>query len=272
MSTTSERRQPGPLAALSSGILAPEKLAGIAYGIATHLLFAVTVWHLFWFLYGGAMPSTTQGLWLNVVCALMFAVPHSLLLHPAIRGRLTHWISPAFYGLFFCNVTSITLLALIAVWPTSPQVVVCFTGLSRGLIRTGFYGSWVLMFYSLYLSGLGWQTGLAPWWSWVCSRPLPRREFQPRSLYRILRHPVYLGFLGLIWFNPTLTLDRLVLLVVWTTYIFVGSRLKDQRLVYFLGDRYREYQARVPGYPFLPVGPLARVPWKPGENTAPVPR
>jgi len=54
--------------------------------------------------------------------------------------------------------------------------------------------------------------------------------------------------------------DRLVLIVCWTAYISVGSVLKDRRLVHFLGDRYREYQSRVPGYPGIPFGPLARVP------------
>ena len=76
-----------------------------------------------------------------------------------------------------------------------------------------------------------------------------------------MRHPVYLSFLGLVWLTPTVTLDRAILIAVWTAYIFVGSYLKDRRLQYFLGSRYREYQARVPGFPGMPVGPLARIPW-----------
>jgi len=49
-------------------------------------------------------------------------------------------------------------------------------------------------------------------------------------------------------------------MAVWTTYIFVGSALKDGRLVHFMGDTYRDYQARVPGYPGVGFGPLGRVP------------
>jgi methanethiol S-methyltransferase len=74
-----------------------------------------------------------------------------------------------------------------------------------------------------------------------------------------MRHPVYLSFLGLVWLRPTMSLDRAVLLVVWTVYIFVGSVLKDRRMEFYLGDRYREYQARVVGYPGMLFGPLARV-------------
>ncbi len=55
------------------------------------------------------------------------------------------------------------------------------------------------------------------------------------------------------------TLDRAVLIAVWSTYIFVGSASKDGRLVHFMGDTDREYQARVPGYPGVGFGPLGRV-------------
>ena len=56
-----------------------------------------------------------------------------------------------------------------------------------------------------------------------------------------------------------MTLDHAVLTGIWTVYIFVGSYLKDRRLVHYLGDAYRAYQARVPGYPLVPFGPLGRL-------------
>ncbi len=93
-----------------------------------------------------------------------------------------------------------------------------------------------------------------------CVGRRPRRDFEVRSLYRWLRHPIYFSFLGLIWFNPRFTLDRVVVLGVWTVYIFVGSWLKDRRLVRFIGDPYRSCMREVPGYPLMPTGPLARVP------------
>ena len=62
------------------------------------------------------------------------------------------------------------------------------------------------------------------------------------------------------WFVPVVTVDRAVLIVCWTAYIYIGSVLKDRRLAHYLGDDYRAYQARVPGYPGMPLGPLARVP------------
>ena len=60
------------------------------------------------------------------------------------------------------------------------------------------------------------------------------------------------------WFTPTTTLDHALLTAIWSVYIFLGSWLKDRRLAYYLGDAYRVYATRVPGYPGMIVGPLAR--------------
>jgi len=40
----------------------------------------------------------------------------------------------------------------------------------------------------------------------------PARPFVPQSVYRFLRHLVYLSFLGLVWLVPVVTLGRAVLI------------------------------------------------------------
>ena len=100
---------------------------------------------------------------------------------------------------------------------------------------------WAALLYTLSLTGYGWQTGWTPFWAWFRGRPAPRRRFKERGAYRWLRHPVYLAFLGQIWLTPTATLDRLMMMVLLTAYIAVGSCLKDRRLVFYLCDAYRAY-------------------------------
>ena len=63
--------------------------------------------------------------------------------------------------------------------------------------------------------------------------------------------------------------DRVVLIACWTVSIFIGSVLKDRRLTRSLGEDDRAYQARVPGYPGIPFGPLAR---RPSSTGVPLPR
>lgn len=233
------------------------RTAGILFGLGTHALFAVTVWHLFFFLRDGAAPlATTDSSWspllLNSSLALQFAVIHSFLLYPGIQRTLTRWIPKPFYGCFFCTATCLTLLIAISNWTRSETVVYDLRATpAEPFVHAAFYGSWLALFYSLNLSGLGYQTGWTPWWFWFRKQPLPRRVFEERGAYRFFRHPIYLSFLGLIWFTPLMTLDHAVLTGLWTIYIFVGSYLKDERLAFFLGDRYRDYQQRVPAYPLI---------------------
>ncbi len=231
---------------------------GVIAGVATQALFLVTAWRLFWFLKVGSSTVPTASPWLAGALSLQFAVPHSLLLWPPVRRRLGRFIAPEFYGLFYCAATCLSLLLLFRYWPGSTRTLWVLEGRPAALVEWAFAASWIALFYSLHLTGLGHQTGLTPWWHWLRRRPTPRRGFTPRGAYRYLRHPVYLSFLGLIWFTPRMTVDHAILTVIWTAYLFVGSWLKDERLAFYLGDSYRKYQEHVSGYPLLPWGPLAR--------------
>ena len=252
------------------------RAVGITVGIGTHLLFAFTVWHLVWFLVGhsgalaplagsGTFRSTLNLIAADTLLAAGFAIPHSFLLLPAVRRWLVERVIPApFYGCFFCVVTCLALLMTIFCWRTSAIVVWAWPQGAAPWVVMAFIAAWVFLLWSLHLTGLGYQTGFTPWWQWVWGLKPQKREFVTRGAYLFLRHPVYLAFLGLVWLTPVVTLDRAVLIVVWTAYIYVGSVLKDSRLLLFIGKPYREYQSRVPGYPGIPLGPLARLPFVTG--------
>ncbi len=233
---------------------------GILIGILIHAVFGVMVYDLYWFLKGGVVSELAGALWIDLLLALQFVVVHSLLLYPAVRERLSEWITPAFYGLFFCVSTTVGLWLAIVFWQPSPVVWWKITGPARVAIDACWFGSWALLFYTFFLNGIGYQTGFTPWWHWVRGKPVPPRPFVPRGIFRFMRHPSYLSFLGLVWFTPVMTTDRAILTAVWTVYVFVGSYLKDRRLAMYLGEPYRRYMADVPGYPGMFLGPLGRVP------------
>lgn len=229
---------------------------GLAAGLGTQLLFLVTVWYLFWFLQASP-PANREGslLW-NGILSLQFAVVHSWLLFPSTKRWLTQYLATEFYGSLFCAATCLGLILIFVGWQPSPTIIWECRGYGATAITVAFYGSWIMLLYSLSLTGLGYQTGLTPWLYWLRGAPQPRRTFTPRGAYRFLRHPVYLCFLGLIWFTPRMTLDHALLTAIWTAYIFVGSYLKDERLAFYYGEAYRKYQSQVAGYPWIGVGPL----------------
>jgi protein-S-isoprenylcysteine O-methyltransferase Ste14 len=131
-----------------------------------------------------------------------------------------------------------------------PAVAWKETGILGASIHGALIVSWIALFYSISLTGFGYQTGWTPWWAWYRGQKLASRPFVSHGAYRFFRHPIYLSFMGLIWSNPSMTVDRFLLAVVWTIYIFIGSELKDRRLEYYIGDAYRTYRKNVPAYPW----------------------
>jgi protein-S-isoprenylcysteine O-methyltransferase Ste14 len=226
-------------------------------------LLALLVWHLYPFLAGSREPAaaSTSGYWwaADLLLLIQFCFLHSLLLRPGVRHRLERLIPSPCYGCFYTAVTCSSLLLLVLTWQACPVVCYRLEGWAWGAVSTAYVLSWVALVYSLSLTGLGFQTGWTQLWGWLRHGQPPRRGFEVRGAYRWLRHPVYLSFLGQIWFTPLMTIDRLLLSLLFTGYIFLGSYFKDRRLLYYVGDTYRAYQARVPGYP-LGFGPLGRVP------------
>lgn len=232
---------------------------GVFCGLTNQALFLATVGGLFWFLRGNVDAVDHARLAWDAFLALQFCVIHSWLLHPLARKRLEAFVPPPFYGTFFCAVTCVSLWATIVGWQASPHVVIRASGAAYAVVVGAFYVSWLALFASLRQTGFGYQTGWTTFLAWWRGERPARRAFEPRGAYRWMRHPVYFSFLGLLWFTPVVTDDRLLLIVLWTGYIAVGSYLKDQRLVYYLGDAYRAYQARVPGYPGVALGPWGRI-------------
>src|SRR3954471_1386512 len=175
---------------------------GTAFGVATQLLFLITVYFLFFFLHDG--ENSPSGHWLVIDCvlALQFAVVHSILLLPCSRSLLARYLPAQFYGSIFAATTCVGLGLMFRYWRASPSIVWEASGWGRAGVTAGFYVSWALLFYSLKQTGFGYQTGWTQWLYWLRRESLPRREFVHAGIYRWMRHPAYLSFLGLIWFTP----------------------------------------------------------------------
>lgn len=69
--------------------------------------------------------------------------------------------------------------------------------------------------------------------------------FKTPLLYKIVRHPLYLGFLIAFWATPAMTVGHLVFALTSTVYIMIGSYLEEKDLVEIFGEKYRHYQKTV---------------------------
>lgn len=62
----------------------------------------------------------------------------------------------------------------------------------------------------------------------------------------IIRHPWYLGAIIIIWVvNRDIYMSTLIMNVILTVYLIVGTYLEERKLTALCGDRYRNYQKKV---------------------------
>eukprot|EP01083_Nonionella_stella_P006663 19314_1 len=67
-----------------------------------------------------------------------------------------------------------------------------------------------------------------------------------RGVYGIVRHPLLLGALLMLWTTPFMTVQRLVFAIVWTVYIWIGIYLEERDLICKFGAQYTQYSKIVP--------------------------
>lgn len=69
--------------------------------------------------------------------------------------------------------------------------------------------------------------------------------FKTPVLYRVVRHPLYLGFIVAFWSTPRMTLGHLFFAAVCTADIVLAIQFEERDLMEFYGDSYRKYRTQV---------------------------
>ena len=88
--------------------------------------------------------------------------------------------------------------------------------------------------------------GLRQIWTANTGKPMPQMQFRTPLLYRVVRHPMQLGMVILVFATPHMTVGHLLFAGLMTLYVMIGLYFEERALVREFGHQYRDYQARVP--------------------------
>ena len=231
------------------------RLLTLCYGGISYLIFFGTFLYAVGFVSGYVVPKTvdtgsasplTTALLVNLVLMSIFAVQHSGMARQGFKKLFARFASPAIERSTYVLLASLSLILLYWQWQPMPMVVWNIEApvLAGVVTACGFLG-WLIVLYSTFLISHFELFGLTQVVTHFAGRVAEPMKFKTPGLYRLIRHPIYLGFIIAFWCTPMMTLGHLLFAAVTTAYIFVGIYLEERDLVSLFGSEYRRYREKV---------------------------
>ncbi len=87
--------------------------------------------------------------------------------------------------------------------------------------------------------------GLRQVWLYLIGKEYRPLQFATPGLYKLVRHPLYVGWLFIFWATPTMTVAHLVFAVLTTAYILIAIPWEERDLI-AAHPEYAGYRQRVP--------------------------
>ncbi|MCA9280133.1 MAG: hypothetical protein R3B58_01700 [Phycisphaerales bacterium] len=238
------------------------RISILIFGLVSYFVFFGTILYTIGFVSDAVVPKTinsgTAGPWLpslliNSAMLLLFVVQHTIMARPWFKRWFIRYVPCAMERSTFVLFASVILLAMCWLWQPVPSVVWSVSNpiLANMLFGLSMFG-WVLVFASTFMLSHFDLFGVRQVVTNAMGndyRPIP---FRLVWMYKVVRHPLMLGFIIAIWPTPTMTVGHLFFAVMVTGYIFFGVMMEERDLVAAFGDSYRQYRKEVRGLLPLP--------------------
>lgn len=235
-----------------------KKILIVLYGTIAYLVFLFAFLYAIGFVGDFIVPKTINSgptgiffdaLLMNALLLSLFAIQHSVMARPAFKKWWTKIISPAIERSTYVLLASLILLLLYWKWVPVTTIVWEIQNPAVVIILYSFFVlGWLIVLLSTFMINHFELFGLKQVYENLKSiepRPL---EFKLSMFYRIVRHPIMLGFIIAFWATPVMTTGHLIFSITTTIYILVAiTYLEERDLVKMHGESYRAYKKTVPG-------------------------
>ena len=199
-----------------------------------------------------SMDSTRVGpLWLalliDTLLIAFFGVQHSVMARPSFKEWWTGFVPKPIERSTYVMFTNVALILLFAYWqPIGGTVWEVQNPTGRAALWTLYTLGWLTVLATTFLINHFDLFGLRQVWLHLRGRPYTQLRFATPGPYRVVRHPLYVGWLLTFWATPTMTAAHLLFAVATTVYILIAIQLEERDLVAAHGPSYAAYRERVP--------------------------
>jgi methanethiol S-methyltransferase len=231
------------------------RLLTLFYAIVSYAVFFVSSLYAIGFVGNFAVPksidtgqpaSLGEAIGVNFLLLGIFAVQHSIMARPAFKRWWTTFLPAACQRSTYVLLSSLILLLLFWQWRPIPMLVWRADGIAAWLLIGVCALGWAIAFASTYMIDHLELFGLRQALSALRGTSAPNQTFKAPLLYKIVRHPMMLGFLLAFWATPEMSVGHLLFAIANTAYILAALQLEERDLIAEFGATYQQYRMRVP--------------------------
>ena len=226
-----------------------------AYGLLAYAAFLAALLYLVGFVAGLAVPKAIDdgapggvaaSIAVNVALIALFGVQHSVMARPAFKRVWTRVVPLPAERSTFVLVSCACLALLYWQWRPLPEIVWQVPApIAPGIWALAALG-WGMALLATFLIDHFDLFGLRQTLRFATSRAYRAPVFRERLLYRLVRHPLMLGFLIAFWAAPTMSRGHLLFAATMTVYVLIALVVEERTLVELHGAAYLDYRRRVP--------------------------
>jgi methanethiol S-methyltransferase len=238
-----------------------------AYGMAVYVMFLLTFLYLIGFvadadfMVGGVHlvgksidrgglgdgALTVTAVIVDVLLLALFAVQHSVMARAGFKRWWTRIVPPSAERSTYVLASNICLIILVAAWyPITHDIWRVTAQPWRTVLTAIALAGWAIVLLSTFLIDHFDLFGLRQVFARLRRRRPAEHNFTTPLFYRVVRHPLYLGFLLAFWATPRMTLGHLLFAIGTTGYILLAVRFEERDLSRVFGEQYLNYRRRVP--------------------------